>query len=215
MIHEVSNKTPVRTDDFLDRLSGLIFYLRRSMQEKVESTIKGAEGIGIAIARYNRKQLAKINESMFGIDLFLDEPYLEDQLKLFSKQNADLITDIVDHELDQVAEVVERGLQEGSRFTTVATEISKTFGIDARRARTIARDQTAKLNASLTRLRQEEIGVEEYVWKSSNDERVRPTHRANAGKTFRWDTPPPITGHPGHDVNCRCIASPVLDKLLQ
>jgi SPP1 gp7 family putative phage head morphogenesis protein len=216
MVNEVEgNVVSDRADDFLDRLSGLIFFIRRSMQNKIESTIKGADEIAISIARFNRAQLAKINENVFGIDLFTDEPFLADQLKIFSAQNSQLIRSLVDHELKQVREIVEVGLQQGERFEGIAKDIAKTFGVDQRRARTIARDQTSKLNASLTRLRQMEIGVEEYIWETSNDERVRATHKANQGKKFRWDTPPPITGHPSHDINCRCVASPVLDKLLE
>jgi SPP1 gp7 family putative phage head morphogenesis protein len=135
-------------------------------------------------------------------------------LELFASQNAQLIKSLPEQELERVAGTVERGLQQGSRFTDVAKEIQKSFGITHRRAKLIARDQTTKLNASLTKLRQEEVGVEEYIWQTSGDERVRPTHRANDGKKFRWDSPPSKTGHPGHDVNCRCVARPVLDKIL-
>ena len=78
------------------------------------------------------------------------------------------------------------------------------------RARLIARDQTAKFNDSLSQLRMLNAGIEEYEWLTARDDRVRRTHKANDGKTFRNDTPPPITGHPGHDVNCRCIRQPVI-----
>lgn len=215
MILEVENKTPNdRNDDYLDRLRNLVIFIRKSIQEKIDFTILGAEKIGIEIARFNKKQFEKLNESVFGIDLFIDEPWLTDQLKLFSSQNAQLITSIPDQELERVAGDIERGLQQGQRFTDVAKTIQKSFGITHRRAKLIARDQTQKLNASLTKLRQQEVGVEEYIWQTSGDERVRPTHKANDGKKFRWDDPPKVTGHPGHDVNCRCVARPVLDNLL-
>ena len=214
-IAEVENKTPNdRNDDYLDRLKGLIIYIGKAIQDKVSLTILGAEAVGVEIARFNKKQSEKINNSIFGFDIFVDEPWLGDQLQLFASQNAQLIKSLPEQELERVAGTVERGLQQGSRFTDIAKEIQKSFGITHRRAKLIARDQTTKLNASLTRLRQEEVGVEEYIWQTSADERVRPTHKANDGKKFRWDQPPAKTGHPGHDVNCRCVARPVLDKLL-
>ncbi len=145
----------------------------------------------------------------------MDEPWLNDQLKLFASQNSQLIKSLSEQELERVAGEIERGLQQGERFTDISKSLQKSFGITRRRATLIARDQTTKLNSSLTRLRQEEVGVEEYIWATSLDERVRPTHRANEGKKFRWDSPPKITGHPGNDVNCRCIARPVLDNLLK
>lgn len=215
MIYEVENKMPNdRQDAFLDRLKGLIIYIGNAIQSKVNLSIVEAEAVGVEIARFNKTQFEKTNNSIFGIDIFVDEPWLGDQLKLFASQNAQLIKSLPEQELDRVAGDIERGLQQGLRFTEISKGIQKSFGITRRRATLIARDQTTKLNASLTKLRQQEVGVEEYIWQTSGDERVRPTHRANDGKKFRWDTPPKITGHPGHDVNCRCVARPVLDKLL-
>jgi len=212
MISEVENKTPNdRADSFLSRLNSLIIYIGNAIQSKVNITILEASYVGADISRFNKAQFQKTNQSIFGIDIFVDEPWLADQLELFSVQNAQLIRSLPEQELERVAGTVERGLQQGLRFTAVSKEIQKSFGITHRRAKLIARDQTTKLNASLTKLRQQEVGVEKYIWQTAGDERVRPSHRANDGKTFRWDSPPKATGHPGHDVNCRCVAIPVFE----
>ncbi len=44
-----------------------------------------------------------------------------------------------------------------------------------------------------------------YIWRTQGDGKVRASHRANDGKIFPWDDPPP-TGHPGEDYGCRCRA---------
>jgi SPP1 gp7 family putative phage head morphogenesis protein len=49
-----------------------------------------------------------------------------------------------------------------------------------------------------------------YMWLTSGDEKVRPSHAANDGKIFYWSDPPP-TGHPAEDFNCRCVAVPYVD----
>lgn len=72
----------------------------------------------------------------------------------------------------------------------------------------VARDQTLKLNAKLTREAQENAGYEKYWWLTCRDDRVRPTHRTNDGVIFAWSDPSPITGHPGDDPNCRCQPIP-------
>jgi len=72
----------------------------------------------------------------------------------------------------------------------------------------IAADQAVKLNADILRTLQVAAGYDSYIWVTMRDDRVRATHRANEGKTFRWDAPPAETGHPGHDINCRCIPLP-------
>lgn len=101
---------------------------------------------------------------------------------------------------------------------------SKTFGMQWRdirdllldrgnvsesRAELIARDQTLKLNGAIAKANQEASGITRYMWSTSKDERVRPTHRALEGQVFAWASPPPV-GHPGQDFQCRCVAMPVL-----
>lgn len=217
LISEVESFYPsydARKDDFQDEIKRLINTVIQDIKGKTDETIAEAEKVGARIAWYNKRQFDRITNSVFGMDIFIDQPWLQNQLKLFASQNAQLIRSIPSHELSQVAQIIERGLQEGSRFHSMTQEIHERFGITRRRAKLIARDQTSKLNASLTKLRQQELGVEEYVWQTAGDERVRPSHRAHDGKKFQWDNPPKDTGHPGTDINCRCVAVPVLEGLL-
>jgi len=204
-----------RNDDFLDTLRGIMLSIQEYINPKVKETITEMEQIATEISNFNQIQFEKVNKSVFGIDIFIDQPYLSDQLNLFSRQNAQLITSLPEQDLLQVSGIVERGLQEGTRFTEIARDIQKRFGITRRRANLISRDQTTKLNASLTKLRQESAGITEYIWQTSGDERVRPTHRANDGKRFKWDNPPKATGHPGTDINCRCVAIPVMEGVIE
>jgi SPP1 gp7 family putative phage head morphogenesis protein len=46
-----------------------------------------------------------------------------------------------------------------------------------------------------------------YIWRTQGDNKTRPSHAANNGKTFSWDNPPP-TGNPGQAYGCRCWAEP-------
>lgn len=105
------------------------------------------------------------------------------------------------------------------------------FKVSRARARLIARDQTGKLNAALTEARQKRIGVEEYIWQSVEDERVRENHRVLDGKICRWDDPTvyrnpgetewrsrssigAFVGHPGEDYQCRCFAEPRMEEII-
>ena len=84
----------------------------------------------------------------------------------------------------------------------------KSSGYNLRR---LTRDQTSKLTGQLNQARQTELGIARYRWQTSGDERVRPTHNDNDGQVFAWNSPPPATGHPGEDVQCRCGAIAVID----
>lgn len=88
----------------------------------------------------------------------------------------------------------------------------------AKRAAFIARDQNNKATASITRVRQQEIGVTEAIWVHSGGGREpRPTHLAAGKRQQRYDVGEgwldPAVGKkvfPGELPNCRCISRPVI-----
>ncbi|WP_370399777.1 phage minor head protein [Sulfitobacter sp. JB4-11] len=61
----------------------------------------------------------------------------------------------------------------------------------------------------INQLRQENLGIEQYIWRSQDDAKVRDSHAAYDDRVFWWDNPPE-GGHPGTAHNCRCYAEPVL-----
>lgn len=60
----------------------------------------------------------------------------------------------------------------------------------------------------INRLRQEDLGIERYIWRSQDDAKVRDSHAEHDDQVFRWDDPP-AGGHPGEAHNCRCYAEPI------
>jgi len=79
------------------------------------------------------------------------------------------------------------------------------------RAALIARDQTLKLNGQMMKVRQQNAGITSYTWSTSGDDRVRDEHAALEGEQFDW-TSPPAPGHPGEDIQCRCVAIPFVEE---
>lgn len=162
------------------------------------------------ISSYNKEQLIKVVHSAVQVNPILAEPYLQPQIKAFQANNASLITKLADEQARRMEETLFRNLSAGNGVKVIKQELEKGFGIGDRRARLIARDQTNKFNGNLTELRQQELGIGEYWWSTSLDERVRETHRSNQGKTFAWNKPPASTGHPGAQIRCRCTAQPII-----
>jgi len=76
----------------------------------------------------------------------------------------------------------------------------------------LTRDQNNKMVGQLTEIRQRQVGVAQYIWRTSEDERVRQDHRVKNGRRIRWDDPPTDTGHPGQDIQCRCVAQAVIES---
>ncbi len=60
----------------------------------------------------------------------------------------------------------------------------------------------------INQLRQEDLGIEQYIWRSQDDAKVRDSHAGYDDQVFRWDDPP-VGGHPGEAQNCRCYAEPI------
>lgn len=64
----------------------------------------------------------------------------------------------------------------------------------------------------INQLRQEDLGIVQYIWRSRDDAKVRDSHASYDDRVFRWDDPPE-GGHPGEAHNCRCYAEPVAPAL--
>lgn len=145
-------------------------------------------------------------------DYYLGDFYL-DQLLKWVHDNVDLIKTIPKDSLDRMMDVVYDGFVNGKTTTRIMKELQRLYGISKRRARFIARDQIAKLNGEIQRYQQMDAGIEEYIWSTVDDERVRASHRELNGKKCSWSEAPENSDgrccHPGEDYGCRCIGRPV------
>jgi SPP1 gp7 family putative phage head morphogenesis protein len=106
----------------------------------------------------------------------------------------------------------------GRRVEDLQGLLEERADVSKSRAELIARDQTLKLNAAITKHQQTSAGVSQYTWDTSQDERVRPMHAELQGELFDWDDPPVTnedgdTNNPGEDYQCRCVAIPVIPDL--
>lgn len=88
----------------------------------------------------------------------------------------------------------------------------------AKNAKMIARTETAKLQTAVNEVRSKELGSVAYIWRSSNDPRTRPSHRAMNDVLVFWrpDDEKPLLdkmrGNCGEFPNCRCHVLPVFDE---
>jgi SPP1 gp7 family putative phage head morphogenesis protein len=126
----------------------------------------------------------------------------------WARANVELVTTMEREAFEDLAAAVVEAVAEGR--TDLAAVLAQRFGVAENRARLIARDQIGSLNAQITEARQTQLGIESYEWSTSGDERVRPAHRKLDGTIRRWDDPHPTERHPGHAIQCRCVAIPVV-----
>lgn len=160
----------------------------------------------------NKKRFYSAMESAVGVNLqnIVQNEGLDDILVATTRENVALIRSIPEEYFKKIETLVFTGTTQGNAAGSMIKQIQHIGKTTTGRAKLIARDQSSKLNSALSQQRQQNLGVEEYVWRTSGDERVRDDHRSKNGKTFRWDDPPKDTGHPGQDIQCRCVAQPII-----
>lgn len=179
-----------------------------------------ARGASAATLETNRRLTARQLKSVLGVDVLAGDPPLEALLQIFNTENVSLIKTIHSKYFEEIEALTFRNWRRGLRPSEIEDEIRDRFDVSKARARVIARDQTNKLNGQLTEARHNDLGIRQYRWRNSQDERVRgrpdgqypkarPSHWAREGKIYRWDKPPE-GGHPGEAVQCRCWAEPVI-----
>lgn len=177
------------------------------------------------LARRQMKRIKKTTDPTFstwldimsGADMSFDPELAITQQRTFAdmaastriEQNVALVQGVTSTMARELRAEVEQGLLRGERPASIVEIFEKRLKVGKSNLERIARDQTSKAQAELSRIRQEALGVESYEWSTSGDERVRASHKALDGKIFRWDQPPSV-GHPGHDVGCRCVSVPIL-----
>ena len=223
----------IRLDDWdgvvADVIDGLTVFGRRRAERIGAGLIARAEDIsGWTRAQFNRSVRAVI-----GVDIFsgADGEGLRIALRSWARENARLITDVTEKTMTDIEGITQRGLRGGRSHGDIAGDIRKQFGLADSRAKLIARDQVSKLNGQITQQRNEALGITRYEWSTSSDERVRGSHRILNGLLCRWDDETVYSddggetwksrasigayiGHPGQDVQCRCISSPDLTDVL-
>ncbi len=160
----------------------------------------------------NKQRFYKAMENAVGVDLnnIVQGEGLENILYATTRENVALIKTIPEEYFKKIEGAVFRGTTQGRTASSMIQQIQEIGKVTENRARVIARDQSSKLNSALNQQRSQNLGVEEYVWRTAGDERVRDSHKSKNGKVFRWDDPPKDTGHPGQDIQCRCVAQAII-----
>ncbi|WP_228129381.1 phage minor head protein [Acinetobacter sp. ANC 3929] len=160
------------------------------------------------------KQIGEILLKATGLDftgLMRDED-LQNAVDDAIAANVRLIRSIPSQYFDLIEGAILTGLQTGQRAEFIKQEILKIGKSTDSRALLIAVDQLGKINGRLTQIRQQKLGITHYTWSTSQDERVRHSHRLRNGLLFAWDDPPD-DGHPGIPIRCRCVAIPYTKHL--
>lgn len=186
-------------------------------QEIVEAA---AQSTALRVTEWSADQFQRQVQKVVKVNLYDDQSGLAEHLELFVSDNVKLINSLTGRHLEDVKGIVTRAARAGTHHTEVRDQIQKQLGVTRNRAALIATDQIGKLNGEVNRIRQTNLGIRRYRWSTSQDEKVRHSHRALEGQIFEWKNPPVVNpktgerGHPGQPIRCRCSAIPIIDDVL-
>ena len=168
-------------------------------------------GIGEQVNRMNNLTFKRQVRAAYGVDILRNEPNLAPMLSAWEQENLALIKTVPERIVESFRTEMTNALIQGTSLKELTGIVQERSGVGRSRAELIARDQVGRLNGQLAEMRQRSIGLEEYIWRTSQDERVRPTHVVRNGKTYRWKA----GGiRPGSEIRCRCNAEPVFPETI-
>lgn len=116
---------------------------------------------------------------------------------------------------EKLREIVQDFVTGGKTRAELIQAIKGQKKMSGERAKFIARQETALFTTKLKQAQYQSVGLDEYIWHTMGDGRVRDSHRALNRTKQRWSNPP-LTDkdrhvHPGEDFNCRCQAAPIVE----
>lgn len=170
---------------------------------------------------YARKALGTVDISMkqalkdagFAVRFEMSDA-MQDAFDAIVHEQVGLIKSIPTDYMDEVQGIVMRSVQHGRDLGYLNTQLRQRYGITKRRAELISRDQNNKATAVITRVRQQELGLTQAIWKHSTaGKHPRPSHVAANNKRYDVDKGLKIDGemiYPGEKINCRCYAVSVI-----
>jgi SPP1 gp7 family putative phage head morphogenesis protein len=152
----------------------------------------------------------EINSSPIGLSI-------KDQIE----RNATLIKSMPERIRSEITNIVARESFEGRRASDIAEDLQSRFPEMLKaKADLIARTETSKTSTALTKARCDNLSIKAYIWRTSEDGRVRDSHNKMDDVIIFWSNPPSpellakekFAGyyHAGNIYNCRCYPEPII-----
>ena len=225
----------LKVDAFADEWDKVMKALRDHQKKTFEqgdgaATYAMVSNFGQNAAEFNFKEWSKQLSALAGQPYYpAHEGWVSQSVATWSDLNFELIRSLTDDYIKKVNTTVVNAVTEGTNYRDLTKQImAVNQNMTRARAKLIARDQIGKLNGTLTKRRQSDAGVEDYTWKTANDERVRSRHKNMQGETCEWKDASKVkvgqawadrsattmpSGHPGYEIQCRCYATPNMDEI--
>jgi len=218
-----SRESEFKTDGVLTDLTNILRNTRARFGdlESLGTMIANRQAMGVNVMQ--SKRFNNLISRGMGIDIPTTfTPKIATALESSVVKNVSLIKSIPEQYFGKIEQLIHENVTKGRTGGSLIADIVKLNGSTKKKAKLIARDQTAKLVSNLNKERQQQAGIIGYQWRNSQDQRVRGNpsglypkskfdHWLREGRYFLWEntkTPPmapngkpfrqpPADGHPG------------------
>jgi SPP1 gp7 family putative phage head morphogenesis protein len=232
-VFEEDYRKLIRVDDFNSDFENIIKLIESKIVIELNVFLKRITRTAVLTEKFNYKAVEKSLNGIKKSIPTLRNTKVQGEMKMWVSQNVRLIKTIPEKMLLKVEEIVYTAVRTGLSHKDLSKQLVESFGASKKRAVIIARDQINKLNGNLTRARNLELGIIEYKWSTSIDDRVRHSHAVLESKICSWENVDVYKSvdksvdnsskwlqrssigatmhHPSQDVLCRCTSIPIID----
>lgn len=161
------------------------------------------------------------NAKLYKIELItpkLDDFTNNEIAKNYTENMQFWIKNWTEEEIIKMRNTVGKLAIEGKSIKTIEDYLIKEFGSSQKKARFLARNESAIASTSYLAAKYKAEGFTHYKWITNIDGRERPLHHDLNGQIFSFDNPPIIDertgekGLPSQTYNCRCTLAPIANK---
>lgn len=202
------------TKDSWEDLFSSVFNTWKSAMDKAFTNFKSTiSKIATKTVIWNSKQWDKHMESALGKSLFANSNK-EELKKVFINKETEKVAKLSNELYSNLNLATIDNVTKGSL-------VNKDLDPFVKKAKLLSTLGISELNTELYKDQQLALGIDEYIWRTMRDEKVRNDHRSLEGKICSWKDPTifkytqngewqsksaigGVMKHVGEDYNCRC-----------
>jgi len=235
-------------DSIVDEINSVVDRLKEAIENR-EEFIKTYQ-IAETLISFIRQQIRSIlrNKSLIDYNFDLSANSFEKEftrqsmlIRSWVDSNVNITKALSANQLSELTQILSKGYRAGFSYDIIVQQMQYQLEINKKKAAFIARKEITELNSDYIRSESLKYGFDLYIWRTSNDDRVRPSHQVLNRRIMTWlnakifkykvedkkwllksilpasyqENGETIKGgvqkQCGHDYGCRCMPSMIID----
>lgn len=163
---------------------------------------------------YKESYYGVIDDTAKGLNMGINFAILNDRAideavnaKWYGKRFSERIWDNTDRLAEEAQELVIKSLMSGESLTKTTRKLAESFEAEKYQAATLIRTETAHIHAVADMKAYEDLGIEEYKYLATLDDRTCETCQPLDGKVFKLSEAREGVNYPTMHPNCRCTTT--------